>query len=266
MTMSATPEDHPLLRRYQQHLRRIASLPELIMRQAMTRELLATLPEEEVVWWIDQLIRGALWGRQDAMDAMLAMSTWLMALQREDDYERVQGLFRAAHAERREAVMAVLRALPPQRALADGARLPEVRLPLSREVTLGERRAMAAGQDRRLLERLLQDPEPLVLTKLLDNPHIQADDLLSVAARRPTRPELLEALTIHPRWIVHLPLREALVRNPYGQTGLSLKLLPTLPLPMLRQVRLATDLHPTLPQLAALLITLREERTAPLRV
>jgi len=35
---------------------------------------------------------------------------------------------------------------------------------------------------------------------------------------------------------------------------------------MLRQLRNATDLHPALNQFASLLITLREERTAPLRV
>ena len=105
-----------------------------------------------------------------------------------------------------------------------------------------------------------------MLTKLLDNPHVHMSDLLSVAARRPTRQELLWCLARHPRWIVHLPLREAITRNPYNSTGIGLKLLPTLPLPMLRQLRNATDLHPAMSQFAALLITLREERTAPLRV
>lgn len=255
-----------LFERYRQHLRKISSLPELPMRLACTGELLEQLEPLEAAWWIDQIMRGALWGHQDEMDAMLSMSCWLIDLQLQDRYELVQRLFEAAHEERREGVMFLLRSLGPHRELANGARLPEVRLPLNRDVSLGERRAMASGSNRQLLERLLLDASELVLTKLLDNPHVHMNDLLSVAARRPTRQELLWCLARHPRWIVHLPIREAITRNPYNSTGIGLKLLPTLPLPMLRQLRNATDLHPALNQFASLLITLREERTAPLRV
>lgn len=255
-----------LFERYQQHLKMLASLPELPMRIARTGQLLEGLSAPVVSWWIDQILRGALWGHQDAMDAMLALSCWLIDVQLEDRYELQQRLFEAAHQEQREGVLFLLRTVPPHRSMVDGAKLPEVRLPLSRDVSLGERRAMAAGSNRRYLERLLMDPSELVLDKLLDNPHIRTEDLLSVAARRPTKAELLELMARHRRWIGYLLIREALTRNPYISTGIALKLLPTLPLPLLRQLRNATDLHPALNQYASLLITLREERTAPWRV
>ena len=257
----------PLLASYETSLRRITALPELPMRRAAIGQALAALGDDEAVWWIDQLVRGALWGRSPEIDAMLACADWLIRLRHEeDDYERIQALFEAAARAEREAVLMLLRDPPPHRALRVGAKLPEVRLPLHRDVTVGERRSMARGRDRKLLDRLLLDPNPLVIDKLLENPALVVADAITVASRRPTLPDLLLTLVLKPRWLTEHRVREALVQNPFGGTGLALKLLPTLQIQTLRRIRNAGDLHPILHEAAGTLVRLREERTAPWRV
>jgi hypothetical protein len=256
----------PLLEQYHQTLKRIVALPELPMRRAAVGEALERLDDDQTVWWIDQLIRGALWGRSPEIDAMLACADWLVRLRLEDDYARLQALYEAATHAERDGVLMLLRDPPPHRALRKGASLPEVRLPVEREITLGERRSMARGRDRRYLERLLLDPSPLVIRNLLKNPHLRVQDVLVVATRRPTKPELTMEVALNTRWFKSHRIREALVQNPYSATGLSLRLLPTLRIHTLRRIRNAGDLHPWVHDTAEMLVELREQRTAPWRV
>lgn len=256
----------PLLERYRQTLKRIVALPELEMRRAAVGEAIGALDDDEAVWWIDQLIRGALWGRSPEIDAMLACADWLVRLRVEDNYARLQAFYEAAAHGDRDSVLMLFRDPPPHRSLKEGATLPEVRLPADREITLGERRAMARGRDRRYLERLLLDPSPLVIRNLLHNPHLRVQDVLVIAARRPTKPELTLEIALSPRWLKLHQIREALVQNPYSATGLALRLLPTLRIHTLRRIRNAGDLHPYVHEMARMLVELREQRTAPWKV
>src|SRR5690554_1923748 len=256
----------PLAAAYAGMIRHVVGLPEIPMRAAAVSERLAGLSADEAVWCLDQLVRGALWGESDAMETMLAASFWLVTADVDEEYETLKTLFEAAYQADRLSVMALVRDVPPVRALSGGRGLPEVRLPHDRDITLGERRMMASGPDRRLLERLVMDPSPLVIGKLLSNPHTRQRDVLVVAARRPTTPELLWVVARHPAWYRRLDVREALARNPFGNTGMALKVLPTLPLKMLRQVAGSGELHDLVQESAAFLVKLREERTAPWRV
>ena len=160
----------------------------------------------------------------------------------------------------------MLRDAPPHRALPKGKRLPEVRLPLDRDVTLGERRTMASGPNRQLLERLIFDPSPLVIAKLLYNPHIRLQEVLQIASRRPTTVEILQEVALSEKWYRRHQVREAICLNPFTATGVALKLLPTLRLRSLRMLARAEDLHPLIAESARLLVELREQRTAPWRV
>ena len=256
----------PLFDTYGELLATVEALPELPMQAAMVRRVVSSMEPAEQVWVLDQLLRGALWGRTGAAETMLAAVWWLLQMRREDEYETIKGLFERAYETRRGAVLDLFREVPAHRALAEGQRLPEVRLPLDRDVSLGERRSMAAGPRRRILERLLLDREPLVIRKLLNNPQLRIGDVRVVASRRPTRPELLQEVVYHPRWFSRVDAREAVVRNPYSDTGLSLKLLPTLGIKLLRRIAYSADLHPLIHESARRLVKLREERTAPWRV
>ncbi len=256
----------PLHEAYENLLSRIFGLPEMPMKAALVKRRLETMEPEETVWCLDQILRAALWGHKGAMETMMATTWWLIELRRDDDYDLLKSLFEAAHETDRLSVLDLFRDVPPHRALADGQKLPEVRLPMDRDITLGERRAMASGPKRRILERLLQDPDPLVIRKLLDNPNIRLKDVQVVTTRRPTTPNLLREVVQHPRWFRRYGTRESVLRNPYAETGLALKLLPTMRIKTLRRLKYSGDLHPLIHEAASRLVTLREEKTAPWRV
>lgn len=143
-----------------------------------------------------------------------------------------------------EARVAELRELAQQRRLFALARLlrrrdrpsphqppePEERGAVSlpgRTLTLGERKALARGHDRDQLDRLLRDPHPLVIKNLLLNPRITEDDVVRLAAKRPTYPDVQEQIARSERWCVRPRVRLALAQNPYTPVSLSV---PTLPL------------------------------------
>lgn len=249
---------------YAKMVRGIGGLPEIAMRRARLDQSLRSLEPEIAVWSLDQLVRGALWGRTPEIDAMLACTSWLIRL-REDKtaYTFLQELYQYAHDSNRMAVLFMLRDAPPHRALPPNARLPEVRLPINREVTLGERRQMAAGGNRQILERLIHENSPLIIEKILGNPQIRLSDVLTIASRRPTLPELLREVVMHESWFKEHQIREALVYNPYLPTGMAVRVLPTLHIDVLRKIRFAGDLHPMVQEAAGLFVDLREHRTAP---
>jgi hypothetical protein len=102
-----------------------------------------------------------------------------------------------------------------------------VNLP-GRTLTLGERKMLARGHDRDQLDRLLRDPHPLVIKNLLGNPRITEQDVVRLAAKRPTYPDVQEEIAMSERWSVRARVRLALVQNPYTPIGLSVPILPLL--------------------------------------
>jgi hypothetical protein len=96
------------------------------------------------------------------------------------------------------------------------------------DLAVGVRRAAARGRDRFLLDRLLHDRDHRVIRLLLDNPRIVEQDVVRVAAMRPTRPEVLEVIARHRRWASRYLVRRALIFNPYTPVPIGRGLLPTL--------------------------------------
>jgi hypothetical protein len=83
-----------------------------------------------------------------------------------------------------------------------------------RPLTLGERKSLARRPDRANMDRLLRDPHPDVIRQLLANPKLTEDDLLSLASRRPCRPDVLTEIARSTRWSHRQRIRMALVLNP----------------------------------------------------
>lgn len=110
-----------------------------------------------------------------------------------------------------------------------------------RPLTLGERRSIAIKPNRKLLERAVTDPHPMVVKKLLDNPRLTEDNVVRMAARRPAQPAALVEIALHPRWRSRRRPALALTRNPALPPGVGLTLLPGL---YPRDVEdIAVDLH-----------------------
>lgn len=83
-----------------------------------------------------------------------------------------------------------------------------------RPLTLGERKFLARRPDRETMQRLLGDPHPAVIHRLLANPRALEDDVVRLAARRPGRPEVLAEIARSTKWVHRPRVRIALVMNP----------------------------------------------------
>lgn len=194
---------------------------------------------------------------------MMACSRWLIRQRLDDNYQLIKTVFEAAYADERPAIIALLRDPPPHQKLRRGQRPAPADLNMGREVTLGERRSLARKRDRRVLERLLVAPDKMVVEQLLQNPGVLEQDVIQIASARPNQPDILLEIALNRRWFLRAQVRFTLAMNPYANTGLALKLLPTLDIHKLRQLKNATHIHPVLVDTAELLVELREQRTAP---
>jgi len=83
-----------------------------------------------------------------------------------------------------------------------------------RPLTLGERKFLARRPDRETMQRLLGDPHPAVIHRLLANPRVLEDDVVRLAARRPGRAEVLAEIARSTKWVHRPRVRMALVMNP----------------------------------------------------
>ena len=133
-----------------------------------------------------------------------------------------------------------------------------------RVLTLGERRAFAAGWKPHMLERLLRDNDPRVVARLCKNPKITQEHVISMATRRPTMPVLLGELLKHPKWLRTISVREAVAHNPFASTAVSLQLIPTFTIDIIHRLKYSTDLHPFISLACDHFIALRDGKILPL--
>jgi hypothetical protein len=115
-----------------------------------------------------------------------------------------------------------------------------------RPLTLGERKSLARKPDREMMERLLHDPHPDVIRQLLANPKLTEDDVLSLASRRPCRPDVLLQIARTPRWAHRPRIRMSLVLNPDTPPDVTVPLLGLLVRQELRLVATSTTVAPSL--------------------
>jgi len=83
-----------------------------------------------------------------------------------------------------------------------------------RPLTLGERKSLARRPDRDTMQRLIADPHPDVIHRLLRNPRVLEDDVVRLGARRPGRGEVLAEIARSTKWVHRPRVRMALVLNP----------------------------------------------------
>lgn len=233
-------------------VRRVNSVLDPAMRRRQVQRHLLTVDAATAARHLQHVLATSIRGDTAARDVQFAFAEFcahadareLLALETINLVARAEGL---------HGVGWQLLDPPPARAI-DPARLRRDRAPT---VTLGERRAQAAGWDSRVLERLSRDSEPMVIDRLCANTRLSEALLLSIATRRPIAPELLQIIARHPRWYMRGTVREALVCNPYAPSGLGLRTLPLLSSPAIERIQHSGELHLAIQGFAAYLVRLR---------
>jgi len=130
------------------------------------------------------------------------------------------------------------------------------------EIPLGVRRSLAKSAEKHMLEKLLLDPDLLVIRHLLDNPRITEEDVIRIASRRPIPGSTLNEIAESRRWATRQRVRVALARNPYCPTDVALRILGSLPLRELRELRTDATLDSEIRRHAEQELARRELNTA----
>lgn len=95
------------------------------------------------------------------------------------------------------------------------------------DIPLGVRKSRARTRDEDTLLMLTLDPEPSVISILLDNPRVTETIALRVASRRPQKATIFPVI-LESRFITSETMQNSIVNNPYCPTRLSVALVPLL--------------------------------------
>jgi hypothetical protein len=237
---------------YETFLRRVLSVREPEMRRSQIHRQLVTLEPSATAEHLERCIVEAIQGEEGPREVLHSF------LQFYDHTEPQRlGVLDSVDLEARRAGHSLLSWLlldPPPARSVEGNRLAQSR---GRALTLGERRSLASGWDPRMIERLTLDNEPMVIDRLCMNTRTGEHHILAILTRRPTLPEIIRTVARHPRWVARPIVREAIVQNPFGPTGLALRTLPLVPWGTVEKMQHAGDLHPLVPAFARALVRAR---------
>lgn len=223
-------------------VRSLAAFADLPMRVSWLRDQLMRGDPATFAHGVEGVLGLAQSGKADSRQALLACAVLLVVdrkapllatLLHEAEQHALFGLGRLLATMSTEPAST---GADDERAVSDGS---------GRELSVGERRALARRPTRRQLERLLSDPHPLVLETLFQCPTLTEADVLRVITKRPARLAAIETLADSPRWLARPSVRMALIQNPGCPQNITLPLLSTCLREDLVSVLEATTLHPT---------------------
>jgi len=242
-------------------LRSVPSVPTLAMRRAVLERHLSGLAPEEAAALLEELCAAA--GHPGAHSAAVSLAS-LIAHRRKSGDSHMLDAIAAAASEAGLALAASLSSdsAAPKSIRARG-RLPEVGLNreayfptvLPPEVGSGWGQADCTifrrfaemgltwfGPELKPTGPLLQHPSGAFLERLLRSRWIRQRDVLTVAARRPSTPEIAITVATDDRWFSDPRVRSALAENPFTPSWLAAAIRLTTPLGSARR-RSPVPLH-----------------------
>jgi hypothetical protein len=227
--------------------RRLSALEEGPLRAGAAARHLAALEPARAVEVLAALVRAST--SPEARVAVAAAGQALAGGGGALPYAWLAGVYATAVERGVPEVAALLVAPPPRRAYEEPRDKADAHLA---HLTLGHKKALARAQrDPDLLARLAAEGDPVVVRELLRNAQLTEPFVVRIASRRPCRPATLRCVYEERRWRTRGAVALALVRNPFVETELALKLLAGLATHDLRDVARDGVLHPLVRAVAA---------------
>ncbi len=196
-------------------VRSLLSLGDVYARRAYAIDLLLTTELGTLALALDDLGGSAEAFDPPSREALFAI---VDAMNQPRCADRVQRLREEAAGRALASLERLLRIRPPEGARDDTRddtrEAPVPDYGAGRTLTLGERKSLARKPDRDMVEKLLLDPHPEVIRRVLVNPRMTEDLVLRLATRRTCPGEVLAEIARFPRWSTRSRIRLALVLNP----------------------------------------------------
>ena len=237
--------------------RRILSVADPPLRRRQIERHVLTVDAPTVVEHLQEIAVGA--ARGEGMDAeiLFAFAEFVGRAEGEQSFA-LEALDLHARQEGLHAVSWMLLEPRPQRAI-DARALAQMQ---RQTQSLGFRKAQAMKPDPRALERLSQDDHWMVIEKLCMNPRTTEANVMTIVTRRPTLPRLIQTVASCNRWYRRSKVREAVVMNPFADTGLCLRTLATLAPRQWASIQHASQVHESVRAFARYLCALRRSDDA----
>jgi len=202
----------------------IASVPEFRMRSSVFFGKLCLLSDEGIVEVLNIIVNRAnrergihsdiigIFFDQSSVEELLGKTrlTNLLSTARTKNYYSVVDLFGRKPVKSKDV------------------EIKEERIYDFDEKTIGERKSFAHSTDADLIAKLIHDPEPMVIERLLQNPRITEREVLKIITRRPVKPDIIRVVANSAKWNSSYTIKEAMARNPYTPIEITLKILPAL--------------------------------------
>ncbi|MGC4093379.1 MAG: hypothetical protein QM756_36895 [Polyangiaceae bacterium] len=230
----------------------LRSLPEAMLRVAFLRDYLADGASDEAARVFEEFASGSASGAE--REVLLALVMLLAGLADDPVLDQLGqraaslGLHRLSRLLRRAPELSSVTSLPPPPDYGGG-----------RELSVGERKALARRPSRASFDKLLRDPHPLVIGQLLENPRLTEDDLVRLAARRPANVAALRAIA-RTDWLCRPRVRMSLIHNPRTPSAIAVPLLAVCTRPELHEVRVSSECSDLVRETAEELIIVRSVR------
>ncbi|MBE7415895.1 MAG: hypothetical protein HS130_12010 [Deltaproteobacteria bacterium] len=220
----------------------LSALPEKSMRLGLFARTLAALPPEdaanliEIIYGMDPRDTGASIVRammvdHDALGCALGRTAY-------------DSIYLAAIRLNLSRVERLFNDIEPLRGGVSG--YEEEEFVKTEHLSLGERRSLSKSHRYKDIERLLSDPDPIIVTNLLNNPRITEREVLKIASRRPNSPHVLKLVALHGKWSGRYEVLKAVSRNPYAFPRVSMALIEGLLAQDLEEIAEDNTLHPEL--------------------
>ncbi|HLC19266.1 MAG TPA: hypothetical protein VJM57_09670 [Thermodesulfobacteriota bacterium] len=205
-------------------LKEVAALPEEAMRLKHLGARLRALEPEEAARFFDILYR------RERRDGDTRRVLHILVDPGEFKEALGEGAYKnISHASIRLGLRRVTRLftdLPPRKAGVYGYdKEEEAKMEF---IPLGKRRSLSRTHDQDTIDRLLSDPDPLVIRNILDNTRTLEHQVVKIASKRPNSPVILRLLATHRVWSRRYGVIKAVARNPYSPPRVSVALVELL--------------------------------------
>ena len=233
----------------------LSALPEEKMRLDLLGRRLSRLSPENSARALDLIYR---MGPPAAVHAKKAASLLVdpEGLRASLGAERYRLIYLAAIELGLKKVSRLFTDLPPFKKGLSGYETEE-EAPME-QVSLGERRALSKKQAKDVIDRLLSDPDPMVIGNILNNPRTTEKEVLKVASKRPNSPAILKLVVVHGKWSKRYDVRKAVAQNPYTLPRITVALLEGLMTQDLRAIAEDKTIHPQAREAAMDIVKERE--------